>query len=127
MREVLDDECVRNAAQIEPLTTRENGRQDFLRLRRSEHELHMGRGLFQRLQERIEGRRREHVNFVDDVELEFGTGGGVFAGFAQVAHLFDAVIAGAVNFENVQRAPFRNFDAARVGVVKLDLRSASRI
>ena len=39
----------------------------------------------------------------------------------QLAHLFDAVIAGAVDFEHVQGPALGDFDAARVFVVEIHL------
>ncbi len=46
-----------------------NGFRNFLRIGGSQDEHHMRRRLFQRLQKRIESRRRKHVNLVDDVYL----------------------------------------------------------
>ena len=116
-----------NAPQVEPLAARQDGRQHLLRVRRGEHELHMLRRLLQRLEQRVERRRREHVDFVNDVDLEPGAGRRVLAGLAQLADLLDAVVAGAVNLEHVQRAALGNFLAARVVVVEVHLGAAGAI
>ena len=54
-------------------------------------------------------------------------GGGVLAGLAELADLFHAVVAGAVDFQHVQRAALGDFDAARIGVIKLHLRAARAV
>ncbi len=127
MREVLGDERGRDAAQVEPLAARQDRRQHLLRVGRGEHELHVRRRLFQRLEQRVERRRREHVDFVNDVDLELRAGGRVFAGLAQLADLLDAVVAGAVNFQHVERAALGDFLAARVVVVEVHLRAAGAV
>ena len=125
--EVFGDEGRRDAPQVEPLAAREDGGQDLLRVGRGEHELHVLGRLFEGLEQRVERRRREHVDFVNDVDLELGAGRGVLAGLAQLADLLDAVVAGAVDFEHVQRAAFGDFLAARVVVVEIHLRAAGAI
>ena len=127
VRQVFGDQGGRDAPQIEPLAARQDGRQDLLRVRRGKHELHMLRRLLQRLEQRVEGCRREHVDFVNDVDLEARAGRGVFAGLAQLANLLHAVIAGAVDLEHVQRAPFGDFLAARVAVVEVRFGAAAAI
>ncbi len=112
-REMFRDERARNPAQVKPLAARENCRQNFFRVGRREHELHVRGRLLQSFQQRVERRRREHVNFVNDVDFELRIGRRVFAGLAQFAHLFDAVVARAVNFQNVQRAALGDFLDAR--------------
>ena len=69
--QVLRDEGRGNPAQIEALAARQYRRQNLLRLGRREHELHMGRRLLERLQQRVERFLGQHVNFVDDVDFEF--------------------------------------------------------
>ena len=113
-----------NAAQIEPLAARENGRQNLLRLRRGEHELHMRRRLFERLEERVEGLLREHVNFVNDVNFELRGGGRVLHCLAQLADFLDATIARAVNFQHVERAAFGDFNPLRIVLREIHLRTA---
>ena len=127
VREVFGDERGRDPAQVKTLATRENRRQNLLRVGRGEHEFHVRRRLFERLEQRVERRRRKHVDFVNDVDFERRIGGRVFAGLAQFADLFDAVVARAVNFQNIERAAFGNFNAARILVVEIDFRTAGAI
>ena len=50
----------------------------FLRVRGGQHEDHVRRRLLQRLEEGVEGRAREHVDLVDDVDLEAPRAGEYF-------------------------------------------------
>ena len=90
-----------DAAKIEALTARENGVGNRLHLRGSEDENHVLRRLLQRLQQRIECRGREHVDFVDDVDLIDALGRGVAHDFAQLADVIDAVVGGSVDLQHV--------------------------
>src|SRR5271170_2265524 len=67
------------------------------------------------------------MDFVNDIDFELRIGGRVFTGFAEFADLFDAVVACAVNLQNVERTAFGYFDATRVVVVETHLRSAVAI
>ena len=127
VREVFGDERSRNPAQVETLAAGENRRQNFFRVGRCEHELHMRGRLFQSFQQRIERRRGEHVNFVNDVDLERRIGGRVFAGLAEFADLLHAVITRAVNFQHVERAAFGDFLHARIIVIEIHLRAAGAV
>ena len=59
----------RHVPQIELQAARQNRHRHLLRIRRRENEFHVLGRLFQSLQHRIEGMRREHVHFVDHVDL----------------------------------------------------------
>ncbi len=109
----------RDAPQVEALAARHNRWQDLLRVGRGEHEFHMFGRLFQGLEQRVERRGREHVDFVNDVNLETRAGRRVAAGLAQFAHLLDAIVAGAVNLKHVQRTPLGDFPAARIVIVEV--------
>ena len=68
--QVPDDESDGDAAQIEALAAGEDGGQDLLRLGGGEHELHMRGGFLEGLEEGVERLLGQHVDFVDDVNLE---------------------------------------------------------
>ena len=82
-----------------------------MRLRGGEDEHHVGGGLFQGLQKRVERFRSEHVNFVDDVDFPLARRARVQDVLAEVPHLVDTTVRGAVDFQHIQAAPFRDFDA----------------
>ena len=59
----------RDAAEVEPLATRMDGLGHLLRIGGGQDEHHVARRLLERLQQRVERRRRKHVNLVDDIDL----------------------------------------------------------
>ena len=62
----------------------------------------MRRRLLQRLQQRVEGRGRKHVHFVDDVDLVAGLGRGIAHAVQQLAHLVDLAARGRVQLEDIE-------------------------
>ena len=90
-----------NAAEIVSLAARENRRQDFLRLGRGQDKFHMARRFFERFQQRVEGALTEHVDFVDDVDLEPAAGRAVLGVFDDLADVVHAGVAGGVDFDDV--------------------------
>ena len=71
----------------------------------------MGRGLLQGLEERVEGRLRQHVNLVDDVDLAPPPGWRVAGIIAKRPHLVDPAIRGAVDLDHVERTAGRHLTA----------------
>ena len=110
--QMFRDQVRRNAMQIETLAAAEDGRQNLLRLGRGEDEFHVLGRFLQRLEQRVERRGSEHVHFVDDVDFEFPLGRRVAHVVAQFAHLLDAVVARAVDFEHVEAVAAGDFLAA---------------
>ena len=88
--------------QIEPLTTAEDGCQNFLRLGGSKNKFHMLGRLFQRLQKRVKRRRRKHVHLVDEIDFVTPFGRCISHVLAQLAHVLDAVVACAVDLDHVE-------------------------
>ena len=74
---------------------------NFRRLGRAEDELHVLRRLFQGLQQGVEGLAGEHVDFVDDVDLEPRAAGTNADVLTQLADLVDAAVAGPVDLQHV--------------------------
>ncbi len=93
-------------SEIEPLTPRQHRRRrllDLLRLRRRKHEDHPGRRLLQDLEEGVPRVPRQHMGFVDDVDLEpIFLGGGVHRAFAQVPRIIDAPVGCGVDLHDIQ-------------------------
>ena len=69
LAEVRDQLRHVDAAQVEALAARQHGHRHLADLGGGEDELDVPRRLFQRLQQRVERALREHVHFVDDVDL----------------------------------------------------------
>ena len=97
--------------------TGEHGGDHLPRIRRREDEVHVGRRLFERLQQGVEGLLGQHVHFVDDVDLVLALAGRVLDALEQMRpDLFDPVVGRAVDLQHVDAASFRDFPAERAGV-----------
>ncbi len=88
-------------AVVEPRDPREDRRQDLVRVRGREHEGHVRRRLLEGLEQRVEGRLREHVDLVDDVDLAPGRVRQVVDLVAERADVVDGVVARAVDLDHV--------------------------
>ena len=99
--EMSSDLPSRDAAEVEALTAREDGLGDRLYLSGRKDKNHVLRRLFQSLQQGVEGRRREHVHFVDNINLVSAFGRGVTHDLAQLADVIDAIVRGAVYLKYV--------------------------
>ena len=94
-----------DAPEVEALAARDDRRGHLVGLGSREDEDDVRRRLFQRLEQRVEGRVGQHVDFVDQVDL-------VLAGarreghlVAQAADLVDAAVGRRVELDEVQSAP----------------------
>ena len=115
--QVIHDGGCRDAPEVEPLAPGEHGGDHLPGIGRGEDEVHVGRRLFQRLQQRVEGLPGEHVHFVDDVDLVLALAGRVLDALEQVRpDLFDPVVGSAVDLQHVDAPAFRDFPAERAGV-----------
>src|SRR4051812_48074365 len=89
-------------------------------LSRGEDEDDVRRGFFERFQQRIEGGSRQHVHFVDDVDLARAVGRHVLGALANLAYGFNAVIGSAVDLDDVNARTGRDFAAACALVTALE-------
>ena len=108
---------------VEPLAAGEDRDREFLRLGRAEHELHVRRRLFERLEEGVEGLPREHVHFVDDVDLEAAPRRPHGDVLPQLPDLVDAAVARSVDLHHVDILPGGNRPARLAGVAGFGRRS----
>ena len=76
--------------EVEALAARQDCLRDLLRVGRAQHEHHVRRRLLERLEQRVERRRGEHVDLVDDVNL-------VRAAHRGEAHRVDDLLAHVVH------------------------------
>ena len=95
-------------AQIEALAARQHRDRHLSDFGGGEHEFGVLRRLFQRLQEGVERRRRQHVDFVDDVDLVAGAGRRVAHAVVDLAHVVDAGMRGGVHFQHVHVPAFHD-------------------
>ena len=93
----------RDAAEIEPLAPRVDGLGDFLGIGRAQHEHDVRRRFLERLEQRVERGRRQHVDLVDDVDLEAAPGRGELdAADNLLADVLDARAARGVELVDVR-------------------------
>ncbi len=97
----LGDRLRRNQLEVVALAAAQDRDGNLVHLRRREDELHVGRRLLQRLQKRVPRLVRQHVDFVDDVDLEAVARGAERDPFLELSHLVDAVVRGAVDLLHV--------------------------
>ena len=103
--QMLRDQVCRDAVEIESLAAAQDGWQNFLRLSRRENKFHMLGRFFQRFQKRVKRCRREHVHLIDQINFVATFRRSIRDVLAQLAHVFHAVVARAVNLDHVETVP----------------------
>ena len=101
--QVVDDVPGRHLLEVELQAARQHRDGHFLRVGRREDELEVRRRLFERLQHRVEGVVREHVHFVDHVDLEARGRGRVGRAFEQRGHFINAAVRGRVHLDVIDK------------------------
>ena len=100
--QVVDGVLHRHTLEVIDLTTAEDGGQNLVLLRSGQDEDDMCRGFLQRLQERVEGGRREHVHLVDDEDLVLA----YLRRNARLLHqgldVLHRIVGGSIQLEDVQ-------------------------
>ena len=81
-----------DAAEVEPLAARQHGHRDLADLGRGEDEFGVRRRLLERLEQRVERRAREHVDFVEDVDLVAPAHRRVADRIVDLTHVVDAIV-----------------------------------
>lgn len=64
----------------------------------------MGRRFLKRLEQRVEGAGRQHVDFINDVNLSFTFSRRVLRLVTNITNLVNAVVRGRINFDDVGHA-----------------------
>ena len=116
------DEGRGNPPEVETLAAAQDGGQDLLRLGGGEDELDVLGRFFERLEQRVERRRGQHVDLVDDVDLILPVRGGVPHVVSQFADLLDAVVARAVDLQHVEAGAGGNLPARVADAAGFDRR-----
>ena len=104
LAQVLADQRHRQALEIELQAARQHRDRQLLRIGGREQELHVRRRLFERLQQRVERVRRQHVHFVDEVDLVAAARGRVLHVLEQLARVIDLGARRGVDFDEVDEA-----------------------
>ena len=95
-------------AQIETLAARQHRDRNFSDFGGGENEFGVLRRLFQRFQKRVERRRREHVDFVDDVDLVTRARRRIAHAVVDLAHIVDAGVGSGVHFQHIHVPAFHD-------------------
>ena len=99
--EVFDEDFRLDAAQIEALAAGQDGHRHLADLGGGEDEFGVRRRLFQRLQQGVEGLVRQHVDFVEDIDLVARLDRRVADALDDVADAVDARVGGGVHLDHV--------------------------
>ena len=111
--EAVVDQRQRQAPQVELQAARQHRDRQLLRIGGREQELHVRRRLLERLQQRVEGVRRQHVHFVDQVDLVASARRRVLHVVEQLARVVDLGARGRVDFEQVDETAGVDVDTGR--------------
>ena len=106
--QVRDHRARLDAPQIEANAARAHGDRHLVDLGGREQELDVLGRLFERLQEAVEGLLREHVHFVDDIDLGARRNRAVARVLDDLAHVVDAGVGGRVHLDHVDMAQFHD-------------------
>ena len=110
--ETAADLVNRQALEVKALHAAENRLRNLVDFGCRKDENHVGGRFFERLEKRVEGACREHVDFVDDENLVLADDGRVLHTFNHIADIVDARIGSGVDFVNVHRVAAGNVLAA---------------
>ena len=109
----------RNAAEIKPLTARQNRRRYLIDFCGCQNKQHVLRRLLQRLEQRIERALRQHMYLVDDVHALFDGRRCIPHFVTNVADVVYAVVGRCVNLDNIQNAAVHDAAARRTGAARV--------
>ena len=93
----------RGALEVEAVAAVDDRGRHLVRLGRRQHEHHVLGRLLERLQERVPGRRREHVRLVEDVDALAALHRRERHVLAQLADVVDRVVRRRVHLDHVER------------------------
>ncbi|CAB3758216.1 hypothetical protein LMG29542_03263 [Paraburkholderia humisilvae] len=101
----------RHLLQIELQTARQHRDRNLLRIGGRQNEFDMRRRLFERFEHCVERVVRQHVHFVDHIDLEARIDRRIHRALEQRGHFVDPAIARRIHFDIVDEAPFVDLPA----------------
>ncbi len=110
----------------EVLAARADGLRNVFRLRGGHHEDDVRRGLFERLEQRVEGGLGDLVRFVEDIDLVTVARRRIARRLAQLANLIDAAVGGGIDFDHIHGVALADLDAGVARAARLGRGSLSR-
>ena len=93
-------------SEVEPLAARQDGHGHLTDIGGRKNEFGVRRRLFQRFQKGIERAFRQHVHFVDDIDLVARRDGRITHPLVDRAHIVNAGMRGRIHFQHVDMARF---------------------
>ncbi len=120
--QVPDHQARLDPLQVEADAARAHRDRHLLDLGRGEQEFYVLGRLLERLQERVEGLLRQHVHFVDDVDLGAGRDRAIARVFDDLPHVVDAGVRGSVHLDHVDVARIHDRLAVRAELRHVDAR-----
>src|SRR5256884_6386052 len=105
--------------EVEPLAAGGDRQRDFVRFGRRQHKDDVWRRLLERLQQGVEGLRRQHVRLIDDVDLDLQNGRQILHPFPQVTDFVDAAVGGGIDLDQVDGRAASDLDAVRADAARL--------
>ena len=108
----------RHRLQIELQAARQHRHRNFLRVGGGENEFHMGGRLFQRFQHGVECRLRQHVHFVDDVDLVTPHRRCVLRVVEHLAHVVDAGVRRRIQLQQIDKTSRIDLGAGRTDAAR---------
>ena len=118
--EVACDDVGRNWAEVKALAARDDGGEDFVGFGGRENEFHVFRWFLKCLKKSVESAGGEHVNLIDIDNAEPAGGGRKSDRFKEGADFINLVVGSSVDFEDIERAAFGDFDAEGIIGVEVD-------
>ena len=110
-QQMVGRHVIADGLEVEALAAADDRGRKFVRLGRGEEEFHVGRRLLEGFEQGVEGRTAQHVNLVDQVDAELASCRQEADVLAQLADLLDAIVARAVDLEDIETDPGGNFAA----------------
>ena len=108
-----------DALEIIPLTTAHDRDRNLVRVCRRKNKHDMRRRLLKRLQQRVERLRRQHVHFVDDVNLIAPGRRRIAHGLKHLADFVNASVGRTVDLDDIHRTAFRDLHAIPAHIARL--------
>ncbi len=106
VRQPLRYMCQGNATEIEALTTGDYGRRDLVWLRSGQYKNDMRRWFLQRFEQRIERWIGEHMNLINDIELDASLTWSKANLLTEVTDFINSTIAGRIDLDHIQKTTF---------------------
>ena len=108
VREMVCQFCGGNTLKVEPLAPRQDGNRHLVHFSRRKKEFDVAGRFFKCLQQRVKRVFRQHVDFVDDVNLVACRHGRITHRLNNLTDVINAGVACGIHFDDIDMAAFGN-------------------